>query len=591
MHLETRRSPLSRGAFVRSHIFYCLFLLLYIVAHSISVANNEPASPLDNKAQDAVTQDTSIQQFRETLDAGHRPDPILVTELACTLSMDYLRAALDRYTITDLRNELGGSILASACKCDRIESVCIILQYAVCDLEVTNCMGETALHIASIESSCEVVEMLCKLGANPNARAEDGSTPFLRSCMSADALCKMRHMIASGADLSIRDRENNTVLHYVLTNAGEDPYRLVHYLSSIYDISLLDVRSDSGLTPLLLGACSSQIDRRTVDLLIESGLDPSLTDKCGNSPLLLAIAEYNQDTAVELLHHGVSARVVPECGSMRGMSAVHAASQRGLMDVLESCIQRESGLVNERDVVGRTALHHAAIGQSVACIELLLQHGADVGATDKEGRTPLSLYVENGEQEQGLITLLIDGGADVNWVSVSGTSILMNASRLGAPEVVTTLLKYGAKVNVADNDGRTALMHVFLERNYAHLLAQLERSEEMRNVGKGATALDETLHKITEDLRHIVERRGENLNRILLLLLDSGADVKARDSLGSTVAHYAARYGTYESVIILGNSGADFRSRDESGMRPRDYSSQRTDRAGRRITMFLGGRR
>ena len=83
---------------------------------------------------------------------------------------------------------------------------------------------------------------------------------------------------------------------------------------------------------------------------------------------------------------------------------------------------RNGAEVNARDYHGRTALHHAVIGQSKRVVVELLENGADITAKDNDGRTAVHL-----------------------------------AAAIRALEILKVLLEEGADVNVRDNDGKTPL--------------------------------------------------------------------------------------------------------------------------------------
>ena len=59
------------------------------------------------------------------------------------------------------------------------------------------------------------------------------------------------------------------------------------------------------------------------------------------------------------------------------------------------------------------------------------------------------------------------------------------------------------------------------------------------------------------------------------LLLDRGADLTARDQLGQTPLHKAARSGTNAAVVaLLLDHGADPKLRDKTGKLPVEYAEK-----------------
>ncbi|KAG2630535.1 hypothetical protein PVAP13_3KG531240 [Panicum virgatum] len=54
--------------------------------------------------------------------------------------------------------------------------------------------------------------------------------------------------------------------------------------------------------------------------------------------------------------------------------------------------------------------------------------------------------------------LLVQAGADVNFISSSGPSILMEAVDDGLTDIVKFLLEAGADPNIADEDGKLPIM-------------------------------------------------------------------------------------------------------------------------------------
>jgi hypothetical protein len=87
-------------------------------------------------------------------------------------------------------------------------------------------------------------------------------------------------------------------------------------------------------------------------------------------------------------------------------------------------------------------------------IELLLDAGADVGVSNRWGRTPLHVAARRGCGN--VAKLLLARGADPDATTKEGWTPLHVASMSGKSELVKILETGGADVNATDDDGKTA---------------------------------------------------------------------------------------------------------------------------------------
>ena len=136
-----------------------------------------------------------------------------------------------------------------------------------------------------------------------------------------------------------------------------------------------------------------------------------------------------------------------------GRVALHVAFAEGLEEMARYLLERGANATLV-DASGYTGLHWAARSNHAAMLELAYRTGRqDVDVTDNKGRTPLS-WVSQGNDLVALEWLLAKG-ADPNRVDHDGWGPLHYAAADGNVEVVTTLLRCGARplLRLPPNEG------------------------------------------------------------------------------------------------------------------------------------------
>mmetsp|Transcript_82275 Transcript_82275/g.145814 ORF Transcript_82275/g.145814 Transcript_82275/m.145814 type:complete len:326 (-) Transcript_82275:59-1036(-) len=129
-------------------------------------------------------------------------------------------------------------------------------------------------------------------------------------------------------------------------------------------------------------------------------------------------------------------KAVPELAvyaDEHGRTPLMYAAAFGHKEAVSYMLSQRCVNVNAKDKRGKTALHHicnrgrkmaASIAAEIA--QLLLQATASVDARDCHGQTPLHLAADSGVE--ALMLTLLDAGADVNSVDVSGYTALDHSS-------------------------------------------------------------------------------------------------------------------------------------------------------------------
>lgn len=143
------------------------------------------------------------------------------------------------------------------------------------------------------------------------------------------------------------------------------------------------------------------------------------------------------------------------------------AARAGDIAAVRDLLAAEPVLVHTYSYDGWTPLHLAAHYGHSQVAEMLLAHGADVQAraTNDLGTTPL-LWAIMG-QDVAAITLLLDHGADINETTTAGSTPLHKAALVGNVALVRLLLAGGAKVNARNSGGQTPLTHALFKRHDA----------------------------------------------------------------------------------------------------------------------------
>jgi len=120
------------------------------------------------------------------------------------------------------------------------------------------------------------------------------------------------------------------------------------------------------------------------------------------------------------------------------------------------------------DMTGQTPFIRAAASGDVPVMKLLLEYGADPDITTYEGTTALAAaagvnwtvaqsYTVSDEALLEAVKLTMDLGADVNAANSMGLTPLLGAANRGSNDIIRYLAEQGAKLDVEDAVGRTAI--------------------------------------------------------------------------------------------------------------------------------------
>lgn len=141
-----------------------------------------------------------------------------------------------------------------------------------------------------------------------------------------------------------------------------------------------------------------------------------------------------------------------------GQAPIHICADQGFSDCMYMLLSSDRTVIDLKDHREYTALHLACESAHVECAKLLLEHSADVRATNMKLQQPMHMAAR--AQSVECIDLLTKASADVNARDMDDRTPLHSAisvKTLNVCQAVDTLLGHHAKVNVQDHYGFTPL--------------------------------------------------------------------------------------------------------------------------------------
>jgi ankyrin repeat protein len=224
--------------------------------------------------------------------------------------------------------------------------------------------------------------------------------------------------------------------------------------------------------------------------------------------------------------------------------------------------------------------------KDIPMIDSLLDAGADVNRSYGAMMTPLFKAIYTGNRQ--LVKHLIECGADVNPPSAGFYTPLMNAISCDNDSILTLLLEKGADVNSKLTVGRGGTSDLII-RTPLKVAAKDGSAEMVRTLLRCGAAVnqkgsndDAAIHMACRS-----HNKANEIQTILTLLIESGADINDRGYQKKTPLHIAAggsyvcyydKQGGYfqpvDTAVIkfLLENGADIRAIDDSGMTALDYA-------------------
>ena len=445
------------------------------------------------------------------LAADTRPDTRLV-EAAKAGDRSAVTSLIQSRADANVPEADGTTALAWAVRQDDLQMVDQLLA-AGAKVEAANRYGVTPLYLACQNGSAAMIERLLKAGADANATSTEGETALMTAARTGNPEA-VKVLLDHGANVEAKEAwHGETALMWA---AGESHPEAMRVL--IEHGAQLDARSthnqwarqttaeprekwlpSGSLTPLMFAARQGCVECAKV--LVQAKANINAVDPDGISSTLFAIINGHYDVAAYLVDQGADTNLADRTGRTALYSAVdyHTPPQSNrpapkeidssfpsfelIKDLLAHGANVNAQLKAQQPyrakldrgddtmlTTGTTPLLRAAKAGDVEVVKLLLEHGADPKLATRALINPAMAAAGLGTKEEDTtgrfkteveiietIDLCLKAGSDVNAQDSRGQTALHGAATKGYDKVIEYLAAHGAKLDLKDKQGKTAL--------------------------------------------------------------------------------------------------------------------------------------
>src|SRR5688572_11718635 len=354
--------------------------------------------------------------------------------------------------------------------------------------------GDTVLMAAIRSGSTDAVTALIDAGADVNAADGQLGYTVLMLAVRSDSAPIVKHLLARGASLEARTRVGAKPAARP-PGAGGGSHGVGIVRSGVPPQGE-QLPTPGGMTPLMYAARDGSLDAARV--LVEAGAALNATDPNGMTPLMMAITNGKIPVAQLLVDKGADVRAADWYGRTPLWAAVEIRNLDMRSGATDNGIDRDAALkliasildkgvdVNARvkefppqrrhllplaslewvDFTGQTAFIRAAQSADVPLMKLLLAKGADPAITTFNGTSALmaaagvnwvigQTYSESPARWLEAVQLCLELGLDVNGLNDMGLGAVHGAANRGSDDIIELLAGRGARLDVADKQGRT----------------------------------------------------------------------------------------------------------------------------------------
>ncbi|PNP44141.1 hypothetical protein TGAMA5MH_04428 [Trichoderma gamsii] len=322
-------------------------------------------------------------------------------------------------------------------------------------------------------------------------------------------------------------------------------------------------------------------NKELVDMLLRYKTPIEIAGKDGITPMHCAVQSGKVEIVQQLIGYKKHRRNIRHV-DRNERHPIHWAAVEGNVEMVH-LLEDDIDLPDRfGDNELRTPLHLAVEYELTDAVQTLIQVGANVKTSRKDGRTPLHVSLSRGKDGLEVAKLLLHAGADVNTVAKDGATALHIAAQSGSLfDFLNFLLDNNLKtpaIDATDEYGQTALLIAIYEKEWEAVQRLLDMNASVdADQRKGYTpVLGAVLGENQDILQQLLDRRASvddadgdgysalhisilnQKQKIFQALLNANANIDALISgRNDTPLHIAVRKGQIDFIQTLLSKGAN----------------------------------
>lgn len=305
------------------------------------------------------------------------------------------------------------------------------------DLKSADMYGETPLFWAAKTGDLSLVTTLVTLGADVNEVNQiTGETPIIAAAKNGN-VDMIDLLIKNGAKVEAKDRLGNNIIAAAVSSGKSQVFS--NLLKAGFSI-------DPNTASSLLVSAANAGDFWTVKQLLQLGASVNYQGAYGESALMAATKSGKAEIVSTLIEHGAKVNLADAAGR----TALHMAAQTGSREICKTLISAGSD-INARNARGNTSLMFASFADKLDILEELLSAGARVNDINDAGYSALLFAAGVDGINPAIVNLLVEKGADVNQTARDGLTPVKASCQAGHADLVVYLYENGANPKFDDS--------------------------------------------------------------------------------------------------------------------------------------------